>query len=296
MHFYNMFNCNKPTKTTVMDTIVKNIKGWRREFSGGHWTEDSINVLGAKLSSTSIKTEKYKSDNRMIEGFNAAKIQAKDLQTANAFSSISYNANINCNNSLELEKRCKKQVVCSPKYYEGRVEQQYSGHSSPTHSQVLPPCNAKSIETLSETPSNSSCYEKMAKAEVVLEEEDYDSGYDRFDEEEDDWQVVKPKKLLNQSNYKGLPLVYCDQKALCSKGGKCKDKHTAKEKETFEAKRIAKLANEKDFSDTKFRTEICKVLGNHNEKKCRFAHGPEQLICKACNEVGHKKDTCITLN
>merc|ERR1712193_202283 len=67
--------------------------------------------------------------------------------------------------------------------------------------------------------------------------------------------------------------------------------YVQKEKELFEARKTAKTANDKEFSDTKFRTELCnKVNVPHNRKMCRFAHGIEQLVCKTCYEVGHKKE------
>merc|ERR1711997_159688 len=112
--------------------------------------------------------------------------------------------------------------------------------------------------------------------------------------EKDEWQMV-PKKAVRTGN---TPTVstFCPSRALCSKGNKCKNKHTQKEKELFEARKTAKTANDKEFSDTKFRTELCnKVNVPHNRKMCRFAHGIEQLVCKLCYDVGHKRELCPRL-
>jgi hypothetical protein len=109
---------------------------------------------------------------------------------------------------------------------------------------------------------------------------------------DNEWQMVASKGTRG-TGPKTPMSTYCEQRALCSKGNKCKNKHPQKEKELFEARKTAKTANDKEFSDTKFRTELCnKVNVPHNRKMCRFAHGIEQLVCKTCYEVGHKKEAC----
>jgi hypothetical protein len=125
---------------------------------------------------------------------------------------------------------------------------------------------------------------------------DEDSGIQnqKSSQEKDNWQLVASKSVARSATKTAIQAQpFCDQRALCSKGQKCKSKHTQKEKELFEARKTAKTANDKEFSDTKFRTELCnKVNVPHNRKMCRFAHGNEQLVCKSCYEVGHGKTSC----
>jgi len=85
---------------------------------------------------------------------------------------------------------------------------------------------------------------------------------------------------------------FCDLRATCLKGKSCKEKHTKKEKEVFDARATAKNANARDFNEGKFRTQMCNAGTKHILLKCRFAHTPEELVCLKCLEVGHQIHRC----
>jgi len=177
------------------------------------------------------------------------------------------------------------------KFNQRHRESQDSGHSSPDDSRASSPSYSRVLNNPSPTPISSDDGIDMIIDSHVIDDETQ-LLRDQKTPEKDEWQMV-PKKAVRTGN---TPTVstFCPSRALCSKGNKCKDKHTQKEKELFEARKTAKTANDKEFSDTKFRTELCnKVNVPHNRKMCRFAHGVEQLVCKGCFEVGHKKENCI---
>jgi hypothetical protein len=171
----------------------------------------------------------------------------------------------------------------------GYVEIQDCGYVSPDVSRGTALKNNIKTTLPSPIQSTSSDDENETEIESLYEEEDEDSGNGSSCEEGEKWPLVTSR--LTRSDTNTFSSEYCDQRALCTKT-KCKYKHTPKEKETFEARRVARLANDKDFNDSKFRTDLCKVNVLHNLKKCRFAHGLDQLICKICNEIGHKTEIC----
>jgi len=86
---------------------------------------------------------------------------------------------------------------------------------------------------------------------------------------------------------------FCELRATCLKGKSCKEKHTKKEKEVFDARATAKNANARDFNEGKFRTQMCNAGAQHISMKCRFAHTPEELVCLKCLEVGHQIYRCV---
>ena len=106
--------------------------------------------------------------------------------------------------------------------------------------------------------------------------------------QDEEWeQVINKAKCPKAQLYSTL----CKYGALCVEGINCTCKHTAKEKQIFEARRIAKSLYGHEFYENKYRTELCnKNWCDH--KVCRFAHGTEQLICRICCKVGHGTESC----
>ena len=105
---------------------------------------------------------------------------------------------------------------------------------------------------------------------------------------DDEWeQVINKAKSPKAQLYSTL----CKYGAICVEGGNCSCKHTSKEKQIFEARRIAKSLYGHEFYENKYRTELCnKNWCDH--KVCRFAHGTEQLICRICCKIGHGTESC----
>lgn len=106
--------------------------------------------------------------------------------------------------------------------------------------------------------------------------------------QDEEWeQVINKTKCPKTQLYSTL----CKYGAICIEGLTCTSKHTAKEKQIFDSRRIAKSLYGHEFFENKYRTELC----NKNwcdQKVCRFAHGPEQLVCRLCCKIGHATETC----
>ena len=109
---------------------------------------------------------------------------------------------------------------------------------------------------------------------------------------DEEWEQVINKAKSPKTQMYSTP---CRYGAMCVEGTNCTCKHTAKEKQIFDARRIAKSLYGHEFYDNKYRTELC----NKNwcdQKVCRFAHGTEQLICRICCKVGHGTESCSKKN
>ena len=106
--------------------------------------------------------------------------------------------------------------------------------------------------------------------------------------QDEEWeQVINKTKCPKAQLYSTL----CKYGANCVEGINCSCKHTSKEKQVFESRRIAKSLYGHEFYENKYRTELC----NKNwcdQKVCRFAHGTEQLICRICCKIGHGIEGC----
>jgi hypothetical protein len=287
---FNSFltHTNSNNKNTIMETILKNIKDLRNEFSGS-----SEFYMDGELSNTGFETEKV--DN--IDSISTLQKRYQLLAETNnskETKALSPTPEDNCSYySNEMDGRGQYEYSSNwlSKFYQRHRESQDSGHSSPDDSRSPSPTYSRILKSQSPTP--------------VSSDDGIDMGIDSHMVIEDDNRILRPKSPVVDNEWQTVaskatrttpktPMsTYCEQRALCSKGNKCKSKHTQKEKELFEARKTAKTANDKEFSDTKFRTELCnKVNVPHNRKMCRFAHGVEQLVCKTCYEVGHKKEAC----
>lgn len=292
MYFNSILNHSTTSKkNTIMDTILKNIKDLRNEFSVSDFRGDGDQTL--QLSTTGIASERNKVESDNIDSIKELQKRYQLLAPSNnskESKALSPTPDDNCSYySSELE--CGSQYEyssnwLSAKFYQRHRESQDSGHSSPEDSRSPSPTYSRILKSQSPTPLSS---DDGIDIDSIVIEDDNGILQGKPSVVKDEWQTV----LGPRSGPKTPLSTFCDQRALCSKGNKCKNKHTQKEKELFEARKTAKTANDKEFSDTKFRTELCnKVNVPHNRKMCRFAHGIEQLVCKTCYEVGHKKETC----
>jgi len=285
MYFNSILNHNSNNKkTTIMDTILKNIKDLRNEFSASDCFVDgelSNNGLG--------ETEKV--DN--IDSIKVLQRRYQLLAETNNSKALSPTPEDNCsyysNEPVDGRPQYEYSNTWLSKFNQRHRESQDSGHSSPDDSRSPSPTYSRILKSQSPTPLSSDDGIDMGIDSHVIED-DNRMLREKSPVVDNEWQMVSKE---TRKGPKTPMSTYCEQRALCSKGNKCKSKHTQKEKELFEARKTAKTANDKEFSDTKFRTELCnKVNVPHNRKMCRFAHGIEQLVCKTCYEVGHKKEAC----
>jgi len=287
MMYFNSILNNKNTgnKNTIMETILKNIKDLRNEF--------------CQVPEYCVDGYSYIQNETMgkVDNLEALQLQRRYqlLAESNNSKALSPTPDDNCSYySSDMDNGRNQSEYSSnwlSKFNQRHRESQDSGHSSPDDSRASSPSYSRNLNNQSPTPISSDDGIDMIIDSHVIDDETQIIR-DQKTPEKDEWTTV-PKKAVRTGN---TPTVstFCPARALCSKGNKCKDKHTQKEKELFEARKTAKTANDKEFSDTKFRTELCnKVNVPHNRKMCRFAHGVEQLVCKGCFEVGHKKENCI---
>jgi len=272
---------------TMMDIIVRNIKSWKHEFSTAPMTcEQARPTYSPIMGDLSERNTANVSTRGVIKEIQNRKERLLAMSGVHQSKPISSDTVAFLRNSLDCNRivsECKKYP--SPLAVE-KVKNILNDHISKKPNHQLN--ESSRMQTSSPIIVSSSSDDGMDH-DNDEEEEFYSSSYDSNMSEEYEWKVVtnnKPSRSDQSS-------MFCYSRALCMLGSKCKDKHTKKEKEAFEARRVAKTANDKEFSDTKFRTELCKVNVLHNLGKCRFAHGTEQVICRNCFEVGHKKDSCI---
>ena len=290
MYFNSILNHKStPKKNTIMDTILKNIKDLRNEFSVSDFRVDGDQTF--QLTNTGVEPENYKVESDNIDSIKALQKRYQLLAPSNnskETKALSPTPDDNCSYySSELDARSQYEYSSNwlSKFHQRHRESQDSGHSSPEDSRSPSPTYSRVLTSQSPTPLSSDDGIDVGIDSSVIEESIKTSVA-----ETSEWQTVAKTP---RSGPKTPLSAYCEQRALCPKGNKCKNKHTQKEKELFEARKTAKTANDKEFSDTKFRTELCnKVNAPHNRKMCRFAHGIEQLVCKTCYEVGHKKEDC----
>ena len=296
MYLNNILNHNNLLeKNTIMETILKNIKDLRNEFSVSNYREN-----GAVYSYTGADTVKVADSNidtikalqKRYQQYLAETINSKENSTTKA--ALSPTPEDNCSYyTNELDTRNQYDTWLS-KFHQIHRESQDSGHSSPDDSRSPSPSSYSRIaKSQSPTPPSSVDGGIDMGIEEVIEEEDRNNFRAKSPAVDNEWQMVASKA---KTGPKTPILPFCPERSLCNKGSKCKAKHTQREKELFEARKTAKAANDKEFSDTKFRTELCnKVNVPHNRKMCRFAHGIEQLVCKLCYDVGHKRELCPRL-
>lgn len=274
-----------------MDIILKNIKDLRNEFSVSDLYVDgdqNLQLANNGMEPEKNKKESYNNDNTKLlkkqYQLLASNNNAKETTELSPDYSYSYY-------SAESDNRGQYEYAHNwpAKLLQRHRESLDSGHSSPEDSRSPSPTYSRILKSQSPTPTSS---DDGIDIDTILIEDDANGAlHGKSAVVDNEWQMVASKTARTGPKPPLSP--FCDQRALCSKGNKCKNKHTQKEKELFEARKTAKTANDKEFSDTKFRTELCnKVNVPHNRKMCRFAHGLEQLVCKTCYEVGHKKETC----
>jgi len=280
-----------------MDLILKNIKDLRNEFSVSDYPGEGDQ--NSQFSNTTILPEKSTLESDNVDSIKALQRRYQllaDSRNSKETKALTPTPEDNCSYySEELDSGLNQFEYSSnnwlSKFYQRHRESQDSGHSSPDDSRSPSPTSySRILKSQSPTPLSSDDGIDLGIESIPIED---DSGIilGKSTAVENEWQMVASK--VTRSSPKTPISAYCAERALCSKGNKCKNKHTQKEKELFEARKTAKTANDKEFSDTKFRTELCnKVNVPHNRKMCRFAHGIEQLVCKACYEVGHAKTTC----
>jgi len=275
-----------------MDTILKNIKDLRNEFSAPDcFVDGELCNIGFGATEKLDNIDSIKALQRRYQIL--AETNNSNETTTKA---LSPTPDDNCSYYSSEPADGRNQYEYSStwlsKFYQRHRESQDSGHSSPDDSRSPSPTYSRILKSQSPTPVSSDDGIDMGIDSHVIEE-DNRILRGKSPVVDNEWQMVASKGTRG-TGPKTPMSTYCEQRALCSKGNKCKNKHTQKEKELFEARKTAKTANDKEFSDTKFRTELCnKVNVPHNRKMCRFAHGIEQLVCKTCYEVGHKKETCI---
>merc|ERR1719273_1327372 len=284
MMYFNSILNNKNTgnKNTIMETILKNIKDLRSEFVVPEYCVDGYSY---------IQNENM----GKVDNLEALQLQRRYqlLAESNNSKALSPTPDDNCSYySSDMDNGRNQSEYSSnwlSKFNQRHRESQDSGHSSPDDSRASSPSYSRIASSQSPTPiSSDDGIDMIIDSHVINDDTQL---LPEKTPEKDEWQMVPKKAVRTGSTPQASS--FCPARALCSKGNKCKDKHTQKEKELFEARKTAKTANDKEFSDTKFRTELCnKVNVPHNRKMCRFAHGNEQLVCKSCYEVGHGKTSC----
>ena len=294
MYFNSILNHNNSNnqKTTIMDTILKNIKDLRNEFSVSDCFVDgelSNNGFGGTEKVDNIDSIKalQRRYQLLAETNNSKETTTKELSPTPE-DNYSYYSTEPADNRTHYENSSNSTWLT--KFNQRHRESQDSGLSSPDDSRSPSPTYSRILKSQSPTPLSSDDGIDMIIDSHVIDD---DNGILRAKSPvvDNEWQTVPNNRT--RTGPKTPMSTYCEQRALCPKGNKCKNKHPQKEKELFEARKTAKTANDKEFSDTKFRTELCnKVNVPHNRKMCRFAHGIEQLVCKTCYEVGHKKEGC----
>lgn len=291
MYFNTILSHKNPKKNTIMDTILQNIKDLRNEFSVSEFCVDG--ELSNTGHNTMERMDNIDSIRALQKRYHQHLAETSNSKENMALSSASEE---NCSYyTSETDTRNTHQEYSSnwlSKFYQKHRESQDSGHSSPDDSRSPSPNSSYSriCKSQSPTPVSSDDGIDIGIEELVIEEENRILR-GKSPVADNEWKMVASKPKNGPKTPGVTP--YCPDRALCSKGNKCKERHTQKEKELFEARKTAKTANDKEFSDTKFRTELCnKVNVPHNRKMCRFAHGVEQLVCKTCSEVGHKKEIC----
>jgi len=293
MYFNSILNHNNTgNKNTIMETILKNIKDLRNEFSVSEFCVDGHPEFSNSMSV--IDNEKMGNIDNIKALHRRYQLLAESNNSKDISKALSPTPDDNCSYYSSDMDTGRNQYEYSSnwlsKFNQRHRESQDSGHSSPDDSRASSPSYSRILSSQSPTPISSD-----DGIDMIIDSHNIDDDTQLLPEktpEKDEWQMV-PKKAVRTGSTPQTS-SFCPARALCSKGNKCKDKHTQKEKELFEARKTAKTANDKEFSDTKFRTELCnKVNVPHNRKMCRFAHGVEQLVCKGCFEVGHKKEACL---
>merc|ERR1712179_196750 len=223
------------SKNTIMDTISKTIKEWELEYSGLHFKR--LTIHAKRLSNTDIESEYIKVDIDDIKIINALDTQINELQDSTLLT-ISDDTGVYRNTKSKCESQRKHIEDSRPKFRKGNLKHQDSGYSSPTASRAIDlplPIQSQTALTFDE---------KMDASDLsLIENESTEYGHDSTFEEGKTWQVVTSK--ISRPEYKSSS-VYCDDRAMCNKGKKCKGKHTPKERETYEARTIAKAANDKE--------------------------------------------------
>jgi len=281
------------SSVNMMDTIVRNIKSWKREFintpcrTSELWSDQSSALYSSSIRNLPERQIAY------VNNHEIAKELENRKERPSAVPGVHHPKPVQTNQVPHLKNNFDGRVLISnSKQY----TQPMSNHqdkikldinvSKKEDIQVNQP-NLCRMQNSSPNAISSSSDDGMDEDSYEEEEECYSSTESSMSEE-CEWKLVTNNKPSRSEHISS----FCYYRALCMQYPKCKDKHTRKEKETFEARRIAKAKNDKEFSDTKFRTELCKVNVLHNLEKCRFAHGTEQVICRKCFEVGHKKESC----
>lgn len=291
MYFSSILRHSNSPKATIMDTILANIKNLRTEFSD--LLEDGND------SNNGIESERNKLDLNSIYSINDLHPYDHDVlarsSTSNSLKATTPPPGFSDENNSFYSNNLGCGLDRYPSHWTSKVFLNHrgsldSGHNSPEDSRSPSPTYSNIVKSQSPTPLSSDDGIDLGIDNTMIDEENAVlNGATPTSEKE--WQLVASK--ITRSTTKNVISTYCEQRALCAKGHKCQKKHTQKEKELFEARRTAKSANDKEFSDSKFRTELCnKVNVPHNRKMCRFAHGTEQLVCKQCYEVGHGKTNC----
>jgi len=273
-----------------MDTILKNIKDLRNEFSvSDSFVDGEISNNGFGETEKVDNIDSLKALQRRYQLL-AESNNSKETNTKALSPTPEENCSYYSSEPTDGRNQYEYSSTLLSKFYQRHRESQDSGHSSPDDSRSPSPTYSRIVKSQSPTPVSSDDGIDMG-IESHLIDDDNRILPAKSPVENTEWQEVAKKGT--RPGPKTPMSTYCEQRALCSKGNKCKNKHPQKEKELFEARKTAKTANDKEFSDTKFRTELCnKVNVPHNRKMCRFAHGIEQLVCKTCYEVGHKKEAC----
>jgi hypothetical protein len=288
MYFNTILKHSTSPPASIMDTILKNIKDLRNEFSD--LSNNGIVPDRNKVHLDNISRLRTIQERQQILAPSSCSKEVKSSTSPPGFSeeSMLY-ANSEPDSGLSQYEYASNPEWLS-KIFPRHRESLDSGHSSPEDSRSSSPSYSRILKSQSPTPLSSDDGIDIGIDNVTLEDDDSISNR-KSPALEKEWQLVASK--VTRSGSKTVPSAYCEQRGLCSKGHKCKNRHTQKEKELFEARKTAKSANDKEFSESKFRTELCnKVNTPHNRKMCRFAHGLEQLVCKVCYEIGHAKTSC----
>jgi len=249
----------KKVVEAVMDLILRNVSGWRREYNDNYIPVDENNNGRTTMEADDMETLQDRKNNLTTIP------DAKDILELTPTGSDS---GFSDNHSLDNDKN------------------QYENDSG-----YWP--NTSNLETdFPELNSTNSSYIQPTSSDVLLKPKSYNLSKDQS-------APIANSPSLLRSTIQGTPtkplrpeLKFCDQKATCLKGNSCKDKHTPKEKIVFADRTKAKTANSRDFNEAKFRTQMCNANDGHNLLKCRFAHRTDQLICVRCLEVGHNDIKC----
>merc|ERR1712018_130768 len=224
MYFNSILNHNNTgNKNTIMETILKNIKDLRNEFSVSEVCVDGHPEFSNSMSV--IDTEKMGNIDNIKALHRRYQLLAESNNSKDNSKALSPTPDDNCSYYTSDMDTGRNQYEYSSnwlsKFNQRHRESQDSGHSSPDDSRASSPSYSRNLNNQSPTPISSDDGIDMIIDSHVIDD-DTQLLRDQKTPEKDEWTTV-PKIAVRTGN---TPTVstFCPARALCSKGNKCKDK------------------------------------------------------------------------